>query len=1249
MFRSLGCQRFHVCRTVLVVLALALLGLGAINSSAQERSSTNSAKLGQTSFKTGRVDAEYVNQNGQKLLLQQADTMPLSAATVDLNHDGYPDLIAGYGTAGGGLVVVHLANPEAFAPALPESLSGIARGEFPPPFEATALVIPVPTRPDLLASGDFNGDGTADLLFATQGGRCFFLLPKDGNGNFGTPLSVAVPGKITALATGSLHGATGGPDTILGIDGDLGSALVIYYSAKGGVTTVPATHSVGGRITGLAIGDFDGDSYRDVALVAGDRLMLLHGDAPSLSKGADNLETIPLPFGVSAVAAGNFAGEGRSTQLAVLTKDRGVVMLSRPESDGALHGYAGSRAALGAARIGTARPARRQAWRPDQSPIWAVAGNAQVTAADLTSTKLFAARISGSQRDDLLVTDTGNSRVTLLTAGSARPAAGGRLTQLRPLSLDSSSAVVAVVPMRLNLMGSPGLVMLTAGDLAPVAFTSQAGVTYHVTTLGDSQTGSCTTPGGVPASSSCTTLRAAIIAANANPGQDLVVFDANGTITLSVPGQDDNAQAGDLDVTDSLTIMGNGTSSTIIQGGTNGSNGIDKVFSFNPLGLQPGFAVSISGLTIQFGRNTFTDFTVGDDEGGAFDFDAGAQDGAGSLSVSNCNILSNSTLNGDGGAIALFNGGTVAIANTTITGNNANTQDPNAWYGFYGGGVFVADPGIFAENITVANSTISGNTLSATNMKVPIQFGGGICSFAPGIALHAVTISGNQANGDGGGLYSPFGTLIVDQGSLVSGNVSGGFGGGIYGVSVVNGSTLTNNKAASGGGALYSNGAANIISNSRITGNTSTHGAPAMAADSSMEATIAASNNWWGSNASPDSLVAPGIVTYSPWLVMTFSASPASIYTQGTSILTARVATGSDGSTGYQIADGTPVSVAGAPGSISPASPTTSSGAASSTYTAGPAAGTASVSATLDNQTLTASINVTAAPVPTLNTIAPATGVQGATVPVTLTGTNFVTGATVATGNTGITVSNMTIISATQITATFTIAPSAALGATNVTVTTSGGASGPIAFTVNSPSVPTLTSVGPPIGGPGTSIPVTLTGTNLFAGATIATSNPALAVSEVNVVSVTQITATFTIAAGAAAGPVNITVTTASGSSAPAIFTVIVSSSDVTSVTRVNATGVVQDRVTGRYKSTISVTNTGAATIAGPMYILFTSLTLGSTLPDLPMFNGLPYATVTVGAGLAPGATSSTVTISFLDPTNARIGYTTMRFNGGFY
>ena len=196
------------------------------------------------------------------------------------------------------------------------------------------------------------------------------------------------------------------------------------------------------------------------------------------------------------------------------------------------------------------------------------------------------------------------------------------------------------------------------------------------------------------------------------------------------------------------------------------------------------------------------------------------------------------------------------------------------------------------------------------------------------------------------------------------------------------------------------------------------------------------------------------------------------------------------------------------------------------------------------NVTVTAS-NGTSAPAvftinpagPTLTSISPTSGSQGTTVPVTLTGTNFIAGAAVNVSNTGITISNLTVVGPTQITATFVIAASAPLSTASVTVTTSTGTSGPVSFGVTQPQ-PSITSITPASGLQGTSVPVTLTGVNFLSGATITVSNSGVTVSNVNVVSATQITATFAISAGAVSGAANVTVSTSAGTSAPAVFTV---------------------------------------------------------------------------------------------------------------
>ncbi len=187
---------------------------------------------------------------------------------------------------------------------------------------------------------------------------------------------------------------------------------------------------------------------------------------------------------------------------------------------------------------------------------------------------------------------------------------------------------------------------------------------------------------------------------------------------------------------------------------------------------------------------------------------------------------------------------------------------------------------------------------------------------------------------------------------------------------------------------------------------------------------------------------------------------------------------------------------------------------------------------------VTFTVNPAVGSPPTLTSISPNSGVQGQGVPVTLTGMNFVSGATIGVSGAGITVSNTTVVSTTQITATFTVAANAATGAQNITVTTAGGTSSPQIFTVNLLLPPTLTSISPNNGVQGQGVPVTLTGTHFITGATIGLSGLGITVSNTTVVSATQITATFTIAANAATGAQNITVTTSGGTSSPQTFTV---------------------------------------------------------------------------------------------------------------
>jgi hypothetical protein len=172
---------------------------------------------------------------------------------------------------------------------------------------------------------------------------------------------------------------------------------------------------------------------------------------------------------------------------------------------------------------------------------------------------------------------------------------------------------------------------------------------------------------------------------------------------------------------------------------------------------------------------------------------------------------------------------------------------------------------------------------------------------------------------------------------------------------------------------------------------------------------------------------------------------------------------------------------------------------------------------------------ISSVPAPTVTQLAPNSGNQTQTLDVTITGTNL-TGATSVSFGAGITVSNYTVNSGTQITSNITIAAAATPGARNVSVTTPGG-TGTLnnGFTVI-PSVPapTVTAVTPNSGNQTRTLNVIITGTDL-AGATLVSFGANVTINSFTVDSATQITANITIAADAPVGPRDVSATTPGG------------------------------------------------------------------------------------------------------------------------
>ena len=288
-------------------------------------------------------------------------------------------------------------------------------------------------------------------------------------------------------------------------------------------------------------------------------------------------------------------------------------------------------------------------------------------------------------------------------------------------------------------------------------------------------------------------LRGAVTVANANPGADTVVLPS-GTYTLTIAGTGEDANAtGDLDVTDDLALQGADAATTIIQAcavvaPATTCQAVDRVLDVDP-GAK-GITVTVSGVTL---RNGFAPSNNFDDGGG------GVRN-SGALTITDAAVIANAVDplgSGSGGGIC-HRAGTLTLVRSHVDGNRSGTV---------AGGIFVGSgighPGSAPATLVVNDSTVSDNQANGT--------GGGIYTGAsnvagkPLITIARSTIAGNVAvTQDGGGIRMGRGTLTISD-STISGNSAANLGGGVVFFDAGLGHVFTNvtisgNQAARGGG-----------------------------------------------------------------------------------------------------------------------------------------------------------------------------------------------------------------------------------------------------------------------------------------------------------------------------------------------------------------------------------------------------------------------------------------------------------------
>jgi hypothetical protein len=181
---------------------------------------------------------------------------------------------------------------------------------------ARATTIPTGVFPRGIVSGDFNNDGIPDLAVVAPHSGSVGVALGQGDGTFGPWLSSRATYSPGIIATGNFDGQN--LDVVVN-DAAGPDALVMLGANTGYFPTSTPVYVKRGTTGFFAVGDFNGDHNKDLAMTNGTRTVYIYlgnGDGtfrgPRTFPGGGN--------GGSYIIAGDFNGDG-VTDLAVLNSD----------------------------------------------------------------------------------------------------------------------------------------------------------------------------------------------------------------------------------------------------------------------------------------------------------------------------------------------------------------------------------------------------------------------------------------------------------------------------------------------------------------------------------------------------------------------------------------------------------------------------------------------------------------------------------------------------------------------------------------------------------------------------------------------------------------------------------------------------------------------------------------------------------------------------------------------------------------
>jgi hypothetical protein len=414
--------------------------------------------------------------------------------------------------------------------------------------------------PTALAAGDFNEDGTADLIAGYAGPSGSILTIHRGNVDAVYPNSpeakqrkaegaftespFIAPALVLELPEAPDFVATGDFDADghwdLAMAAKASNSLYLLVGDGHGNFSTPKRFELPGRVTALASGEINrADGLTDIAVAVmaeqGAQVVVFEGPQGALRSRP---EALRLPAPATALVLGRLNGdywfdlaaaagpavvvvEGRDRKLSLDTtlqsqvpqaviKQQSLPFAVSSMSVGDFDAEAGEELALLAVdgSLHLLKLLDQDGGKKKAGPAARWGTRILSAVARPGASQLITARVSSTGGDDLVITDSASNQLQIVTneIGQESPNA-------QTLNVEGGAA--AVLPMRLSADAMSDLVILRSNQAAPTVVASPQGPQANiiVTNKADSGAGS---------------LRQAILDANASPGHDTISFSIAG-------------------------------------------------------------------------------------------------------------------------------------------------------------------------------------------------------------------------------------------------------------------------------------------------------------------------------------------------------------------------------------------------------------------------------------------------------------------------------------------------------------------------------------------------------------------------------------------------------------------------------------------------------------------------------------------------------------------------------------------------